>query len=343
MKRRVLARAQCSSVVLLALVTLANSQERGPLAGAATGAGLNRIEGQVCYPGGGHLNRQAAVKIRSASGGEMSTLTDASGAFKFAGIRDGRYYVSVDAGRDFEPANEEVDVVNSMPGHGDGQAVRVQINLRYRRDELSKPGVVDASMAEVPQPALKLYIKAQKLAQDGDREKAVEHLKEAIALYPGFANAFNELGVQYLRLRQMAKAEEAFVTALKITPQAFAPRLNYGILLVETKKYGAGADLLRQVAGEDDSSAPAHFFLGRAFIGLSNYSEAENQLARAATLKGNEAIEAHRYLGAVYIEEHQNQRAARELETYLQLSPNVKDAPRIRKIIGELEKESFSP
>jgi tetratricopeptide (TPR) repeat protein len=343
MKRRALARAGFTSVVLLALVTLANSQERGPLAAAPSGTGLNRIEGHVCYPGGGRLGHQAAIKIRSASGGEMSTLTDSSGEFNFGGLREGRYYLSVDAGRDFETANEEVDVVNSAAGRGDGQAVKVQINLRYRIDEVQKAGIVDVSMAEVPQAALKLYVKAQRLAQTGEREKAIEQLKEAISVYPEFANAFNELGVQYLRLRQMAKAEEAFVTALKITPQAFAPRLNYGILLVETKKYGAGADLLRQVAVEDDSSAPAHFFLGRAFIGLSNYSEAENQLARAATLKGNEAIEAHRYLGAVYIEEHQNQRAARELETYLQLSPNVKDAPSIRKIVGELKKESFSP
>jgi len=334
-----LSRSGVLSVIVGLSVSVASSvqsQERGGLVRDAAGGSLNRIEGHVCYPGGRGLDRQVPVKLRSASGGETSTVTRDDGAFNFAGLKEGRYYVSVDAGPDFDAVNEEIEVLNSTSRRGDGQAVKVQINLRYRSKEIYRASTVDVSYAEIPPSALKLYMNAQKLSQDGEREKAIEQLEKAIFIYPEFANAFNELGLQYLRLRKMEKAEEAFQEALKISPRAFAPRLNYGILLVQVKRYEPGAAILREVTVEDDSSASAHLFLGRALIGLDNYGEAEKQLVKAASLGGNDAIEARRYLGAVYIERHENQRAAQELEAYLQLSPKVRDAQSIRKIIAEL-------
>jgi len=47
-------------------------------------------------------------------------------------------------------------------------------------------------------------------------------------------------------------------------------------------------------------------------------------------------IEAHRYLAAVYIETRESLRAASELEKYLSLSPQAKDAEKIRDIIKQL-------
>jgi hypothetical protein len=42
---------------------------------------------------------------------------------------------------------------------------------------------------------------------------------------------------------------------------------------------------------------------------LGNYDAAENALRQTIGIGGEEAIEAHRYLGAVYIEKHDNSRA----------------------------------
>lgn len=87
---------------------------------------------------------------------------------------------------------------------------------------------------------------------------------------------------------------------------------------------------------KDSSSAAAHFYLGRAQVNLGNYDAAETALRQTISLGGEDAIEAHRYLGAVYIEKNDSSRAADELDVYLKLAPRAKDAVRIRAIVKDL-------
>src|SRR5688572_25287766 len=74
---------------------------------------------------------------------------------------------------------------------------------------ISKSGVLNAALAGVPKPAVELYKQAIESARTGESDKAIEQLKRAVALYPGFALALNELGVQYLKRGQVDKAAEA--------------------------------------------------------------------------------------------------------------------------------------
>jgi tetratricopeptide (TPR) repeat protein len=68
---------------------------------------------------------------------------------------------------------------------------------------------------------------------------------------------------------------------------------------------------------------------------LNDFDGAVHDLKQAISNGGEEGIEAYRYLGAVYIEKRQGDRAAEALETYLKLAPKAKDADRIRGIIRE--------
>ena len=55
--------------------------------------------------------------------------------------------------------------------------------------------------------------------QAGNSElKAVEELKAAIASYPHFPLALNELGVQYLKSGQLDKAADALKEAVRLSP-----------------------------------------------------------------------------------------------------------------------------
>ena len=61
----------------------------------------------------------------------------------------------------------------------------------------------------MPPRARAFYEKAREQAQAGNNKAAIEQLKQAISEYPDFMLAFNELGVQYLRLGELDKADEA--------------------------------------------------------------------------------------------------------------------------------------
>jgi tetratricopeptide (TPR) repeat protein len=58
--------------------------------------------------------------------------------------------------------------------------------------------------------------------------------------------AYNEMGVQYLTLGQPDKAAEAFTKALKLAPEDFVARLNYGIALLNLNKFAEAEKQLRQ-------------------------------------------------------------------------------------------------
>ena len=79
--------------------------------------------------------------------------------------------------------------------------------------------------------------------------------------------ALNELGVEYLKLGELEKADDALRSALKIDPEAFEPLMNHDITLVRMERYQDAEPELRQALREKRqvSSGP---FLPRARVSL---------------------------------------------------------------------------
>jgi Flp pilus assembly protein TadD len=307
--------------------------------------GKNMIQGNVYYPGGRRLDKRAKVKLRSALGAEQFTLTDDMGAFAFRRLRGGNYTVIVEAGNEFQVATESVDLIEVARRRGDpGIVITVQINLQPAQNAPKPVGTVSVATSKVPEEAVKLYNDSLESSKAGDNKKAIEQLDGALKIYPEYVAALNEKGVQQMRLKQMDKAAEAFQAALKIAPDLFTPRLNYGVLLVQMKNYPKAVDELYKALKKDSSSAIGHLYIGRALVNLGSYSDAEKflQLAVKFGNEKDETVEAHRYLGAVYIEKKSNEQAAKELERYLTLVPNAKDAKSISNLIKQLREPSKS-
>jgi len=328
--------AALGATLLVALAQAAQAQtgtDIDPDPGSAAGRGT--IQGTVHYPGGRRLDHQTKVILRGVNLPEKLTFTDDSGAFTFTGLRGGGYTVTVEAGKGYETASEAVNLPESDGTHGSGahaQTIHVRIELQTRQET---PQAV-ATVTVIPEEALALYKQAVSAAGGGDRKQAIELLERAVRLCPVFWTAWNEMGVQRLRQAQTAKALDAFSTAMKIEPQAFEPRLNSGIAMLQMKDYPHAAAELQLAIEKKKDSAPARVHLGHALIGLNRFAEAERQLVEAIKLGGDAVVEAHRWLAAVYIEQHKEPRAADELEKYLTLLPTARDAGRIRDIIRQL-------
>jgi tetratricopeptide (TPR) repeat protein len=304
----------------------------------ATGTGgLHTIQGYVYLPAGHQEGMMIKVKIESTNSSGLSVVADPNGAFTFRNLEPGPYYLTVDAGEDFEIFKETINIdreISKSP-----RTVTVPVYLRRKPASPTSPtstGTVDAALASVPKPALERYNKARELAQAGNSQGAIEQLKGAISLYAEFSLAFNELGVQYLKLGQLNQALEALRSAVKLAPEAFSPRLNLGIALLNKREFSEAEAELRRALKKNEASPTAHLYLGITLISLRNHEEAEKELQRAVTLGGNEMSLAHYYLGGIYWGRREYKRAADELETYLQLAPQAPDAERVRKTIKEL-------
>jgi tetratricopeptide (TPR) repeat protein len=271
-------------------------------------------------------------------------MADINGNFAFRGLSPGSYTVIVEGGDEFETATDsvfidtEVRTPSGIAVPAISRPYTVLVYLQYKRDDnaLSKPGVLNAALANVPVAARNLYMQALEAIKVGDSKKAVEQLRAAISLYPEFGLALNELGVQYLRLNDTAKAAEALSQAVKLTPDAFPPRLNYGIALLEKRSFQEAAEQLRQAVKKNDGSLLGHYYLGLTLLNMQSYDEAEKELLRAVELGGDSLSLAHKYLGGLYWRKKDYKRAINELETYLKLSPKAPDAEQIRSTIKDL-------
>lgn len=316
-------------IVVLSSLGVASAQGLGSSRGLpSSSGGTHTIKGRVFFPDDRPGDMRLKVRLESANTfGGLTAVTDESGQFMFTRLEAGPYTVVVEGDKLYETAREAVAIDReASPG---GRIIDVPIYLKY------KPSA-NPAFASAPKPALDLYNKAQNSIRAGDTKKAVEHLKEVVAAYPNFSQAYNELGVQYLKLAEIDKAVESLQTAVKLAPTDFQPRLNLGIALLNQKKFVESEQQLVEALKKTPTSPIAHMYLGMALMNQKKLEAAQKELEAAVSSKSSEVGVAHKYLGGIYWGMRDYKRAADELETYLKLVPKAADAERTRTTIKDL-------
>lgn len=335
------------STLLVFSAVVVTAQSGGGVDNTGTG-GLHSISGRLIFPSGQRANYQLKVRLERAGEGDLTVMSDINGNFSFRGLIAGNYTINIEGGDYFESARERVyiDPYNASPAPGVrmvpvSRPTNVQIYLQPKGPAAStKPGVLNAALANVPKAAVELYEKGMESASRNEPDKAIDSFKKAIALHPDFALALNELGVQYLRKGELDKAAEALTKAVQLAPQAPEPSLNYGIVLLQQKRFDEAQTQLRDAVKKNENAFTAHLYLGITLIHFKNYTDAETELKKAITLGGPKASQAHYYLGGVYWQIGSFKQAADELDAYLKLEPKAANAEKVRNTIKELRAKS---
>jgi Tfp pilus assembly protein PilF len=334
-------------VLLLGACQAAFAQGGGGVDFTGTG-GRHVIHGRIYFPSGLRADTRLKVRLESTRYGNLQVLADIDGAFSFRALLPGTYIVIIEGGDVYETHRESVFIDGEVSRPRSGLSLpttarnyQVQAHLQLKRTLVAKPkpGVIDASLANIPEPARKAYEKALEFSHNGENLKAIDHLKQAIAFHSSFPVALNELGVQYLKVGQVDAAAGALSTAVKLAPQEFHPNLNYGIALLNQKKFPEAEQQLRTAVNMNQKASTAHMYLGMALIQLRRLAEAQSELEIAVNSKNGEIALAHRYLGGIYWGNREYKRAADQLDTYIKLAPNAPDAEKIKQSIKDLRKK----
>ena len=331
------------SLVLLIVVCLPAAASAQGSGRESTGNGGNHIiQGKIFFPSGRRAEGNIQIKLQAFGEAEITTIADSSGSFTFTSLLPGNYTIAINAGDEYEIAREAVTIDSDLNLSRSGVSLNsgsrrytVMVTLQVKASNRAKASVVNAALAEVPEQARTLYEKALQFGKSGDSEKAIENLKAALSLFPKFPLALNELGVQYLTAGQASKAVEPLRAASNLAPDAFSPKLNLGIALLETNQIPDAEAQLRD-ALKITSTPTAHMYLGLTLIKAQRLDEARSELETAISGGGGNLAQAHRFLGGIYWQKHEFQRAIDEFETYLRLMPNAPDADRVRGTIQEL-------
>lgn len=298
--------------------------------------GNNSIIGMVFDPSGRPLRQRVNIRLSTMTRGDRVFTTNENGAFAFRGLPSGSYTITINREAEYKPYTTSVDVLQTGGGSRPTPTV-VTVNIRLEYKDRNKIGVVNAELLSVPERARNHYQKGIEESGKDNREAAIEEFKLAIAEHPSFTMAFNELGVQYLKLGRLEEADQAFQSALKIDPDSFAALTNRGIAMVMMNRYGEAVPVLRDALKENDQSAVCHYFLGQALANLGLFDEAEKELVISLKMGKEQMKEAHRILAIIYSSRGAKKQAAKELEAYLKLAPNTPDAAQIKERIRLLK------
>jgi tetratricopeptide (TPR) repeat protein len=132
------------------------------------------------------------------------------GTFQLRDIRSGSYTLSVTTLRG-ELVHQELVTVTPQTG-----ILTVRLPASARKP--SAPGTISLTQLRHP-PARKAFqamVAAQRFSASGQSEKAVEELEKAIRISPEYADAYNNLAVQHMRMGRFEEACGAFARAIAI-------------------------------------------------------------------------------------------------------------------------------
>jgi tetratricopeptide (TPR) repeat protein len=117
----------------------------------------------------------------------------------------------------------------------------------------------------VPKAARKAYQGAYDLAHRGDADGALRELERAVVLDTDWAEAHNDLGVQYVWRAQYPRAEIEFQRTVELAPESSVARVNLALVQLQLGNRSEAAQNLRRAVQSAPSDMKAHLLLERFF------------------------------------------------------------------------------
>lgn len=302
------------------------------LAYGQTGPGS--IHGNVMTPEGNPVTGAVKVTLKVLRGDQMIAYTDQEGRFELPNVAPGEYTIEAESDRDrrFDSGSERVQVRR-------GVASLVTIYLKDKKSSLQRAGDKSVSVAmldqKVPGAAKREFEHASRLSAEGNTTESIAALRRAIAIYPNYLMAHNDLGAQLLEQGQLDEAAAELRTALSIDPKAANPQINLGIVLEKQNKFVESLAALDKALSIDPASPVAHLYAGMDSVRLNDLVRGEKEFIAAFDLGGDTYAVALLHLGKLYMKTGARELAIKAFQTYLRESPNAPDAAQVEKLISQ--------
>jgi len=199
------------------------------------------------------------------------------GTFQLRDVRSGTYSLNVSTLLGEQIHSELVAVTQ--------QTAPMTVRLPARANNVGAPGTV--SMKQLLHPpdrkAFQAVAAAQRFSEAGRPEKAAEELEKAIRISPEYADAYNNLAVQHMRLGRYEDACQELLKSLEITgpqPQVLA---NLAFAQRHLGRYPEALRSAQAALNLDKGSAPAHLVIGSILAAFPNtWAEGVKHLEIAA-------------------------------------------------------------
>lgn len=293
------------------------------------------IHGNVVAPDGSPLIGAVKVTLKVMRGDSITAYTDQEGRFDLLNIAQGEYTIEADSDRDrrYDVGSEKI-----LVRRGISTSVTIYLKEKKAEARASRDKSVSVAMLDqkVPSAAKKEFEQASRLSAEGNATESIAALRRAIAIYPNYLMAHNDLGAQLLEQGLLDNAAEELRTAIKIDPKAANPQINLGIVLARQDNFAESLAMLDKGLSLDPASPLAHLYAGLASVKLNDIGRGEREFKAAYELGGNSYAIALVHLGQLYMKKGERELAIQAFESYLRESPNAANAAQIEQLISKL-------
>jgi tetratricopeptide (TPR) repeat protein len=290
------------------------------------------------------LGQMMRVRLFSNSSGGSPLLegyTDSAGEVMFSGVAPGMYHVLV-SGQGYEDADSgDVEV--------DERRLTQRLFVRVRPVAAddgevvlgAKGSTVDVSMLNAPKKAVQELRKGNDLMKNQEWQKAVEHLQKAVAIDPEFAAAYNNLGVAYSRVGDLAHEREALDQSLRLNDHNAAALVNRAHLALRELDLAGAEGYLTRATAADPQNAQTLVVLAKVQFLCGHYEAALTSTRKVHMLPHRQYAIVHYFAARACEGTNHLQDAAAELRQFLQEEPHGQWSDGARKELGLLEAGSL--
>ena len=188
----------------------------------------------------------------------------------------------------------------------------------------------------VPRKAVTELERGVKACAKADWHSAVERFRKAIALYPQYALAYNNLGTAYTKAGDPQKGFEAYQQAVSRDDHLSMAYVNMARLLQSQDRLNEAEPLLEKVLSFDLRNGDALFVLSVVEFRLGKYDGAVAHAHEAMSINPQRYALAHYIAGQALQAQKSMSDAAAEYTLFLKQSPDSPYAAQVRAALRQL-------
>lgn len=189
-----------------------------------------------------------------------------------------------------------------------------------RRNLAADTEFVSVSDLAIPHRARKEFAKATQSLTKEDWTQARDRLNKAILFYPAYAGAYNNLAVAYAHLGDADLERQALEKAIALDSHFALAHLNLGRMDLERGNLSEAVVELNTAADLTPEKPSVFILLGYCQLLQKHFDDAIATSDEAHTLSAPHSL-AHRIAARAFEQKRQFDRAATELNLFLQEEP----------------------
>jgi tetratricopeptide (TPR) repeat protein len=218
-------------------------------------------------------------------------------------------------------------------------------SILVQRGEKMEGVTVSATLYTAPKDARKAYEKGLEAEKNNKFEDARKYFERAVETYPQHANAWFHLGTMLQKDSQNDAALNAYTKATTADSKFLPPYLALTSLAGAAENWTEVLSLTNHILEGDPLNYPsAYFYSSFANYKLKKFDDAEKTALRAVRLDVQNRIpQLHLLLAEIYSHKSDYANAVSEMQTYLKVAPNAKNADQVKEQIARYEKLQAPP